>query len=75
MFNYLESLKKMDDSINDIEPINFDTTFIISEFNKFEQKYSSEKNKLQKESSTRKENLEKLKEEKAKLMSQKSIHD
>lgn len=75
VFNYLESLKKMDDSINDIEPINFDTTFIISEFNKFEQKYSSEKNKLQKESSTRKENLEKLKEEKAKLMSQKSIHD
>ena len=75
VFNYLESLKKMDDSINDIEPINFDATFIISEFNNFEKEYSSEKDKLLKESSTRKENLEKLKEEKAKLMSQKSIHD
>lgn len=75
VFNYLESLKEMDDSINDIEPINFDATFIISEFNNFEKEYSSEKDKLLKESSTRKENLEKLKEEKAKLMSQKSIHD
>lgn len=75
VFNYLESLKKMDDSINDIEPINFDTTFIISEFNNFEKEYSSEKDKLHKESSTRKENLDRLKEEKAKLMSQKSIHD
>lgn len=75
VFNYLESLKKMDDSINDVEPINFDTTFIISEFNNFEKEYSSDKDKLHKESSARKENLEKLKEEKAKLMSQKSIHD
>ncbi len=75
VFNYLESLKEMDDSINDIEPINFDSAFIISEFNNFEKEYSSEKDKLLKESSTRKENLEKLKEEKAKLMSQKSIHD
>lgn len=75
VFNYLESLKEMDDSINDIEPINFDAKFISSKFDNFEKEYISEKEKLLKESSTRKENLEKLEEKKAKLMSQKSIHD
>lgn len=75
VFNYLESLKKMKDSINDIEPIKFDTTFIISKFKDFEKEYSDEKKKLHEESSSRKDKLEKLGDAKAKLMSQKSIHE
>ena len=75
VFNYLESLKKMKDSINDIEPIKFDATFIISKFKDFEKEYSDEKKKLHEESSSRKDKLEKLGDAKAKLMSQKSIHE
>lgn len=75
VFNYLDFLKKMDDSINDIDPINFDTKNIVSKFKDFEKEYSDEKDKLLKESYTREENLKKLKEAEAKLMSQKSIYE
>lgn len=73
--DYLESLKNMGNSIENIEPIIFDEKIIVSKFDDLENEYKHDENKLVEESNERENNLSKLKNEEVNLKSQKSINE
>lgn len=73
--DYLESLKNMGNSIENIEPIIFDEKIIVSKFDDLENEYKHDENKLVEESNERENNLNKLKNEEVNLKSQKSINE